>query len=47
MQPLEGLTVVALEHAIAAPFAPRQLADLAELGVDADEIAVLRAADTI
>lgn len=26
--PLEGLTVVALEHAVAAPFATRQLADL-------------------
>ena len=28
MQPLKSLTVVALEHAIAAPFATRQLADL-------------------
>jgi len=28
MQPLEGITVVALEHAIAAPFCTRQLADL-------------------
>jgi itaconate CoA-transferase len=28
MQPLQGITVVALEHAIAAPFATRQLADL-------------------
>lgn len=28
MQPLLGITVVALEHAIAAPFATRQLADL-------------------
>jgi itaconate CoA-transferase len=28
MQPLSGLTVVTLEHAIAAPFATRQLADL-------------------
>lgn len=28
MQPLHGLTVVALEHAVAAPFATRQLADL-------------------
>lgn len=28
MKPLEGITVVALEHAIAAPFATRQLADL-------------------
>ena len=26
MQPLKGITVVALEHAIAAPFATRQLA---------------------
>jgi itaconate CoA-transferase len=28
MQPLQGITVVSLEHAIAAPFATRQLADL-------------------
>ncbi|CAN0407736.1 unnamed protein product, partial [Phaeothamnion confervicola] len=28
MQPLSGITVVTLEHAIAAPFATRQLADL-------------------
>lgn len=28
MRPLEGMTVVSLEHAIAAPFATRQLADL-------------------
>jgi len=28
MQPLKGLTVITLEHAIAAPFATRQLADL-------------------
>jgi itaconate CoA-transferase len=28
MLPLEGLTVVALEQAVAAPFATRQLADL-------------------
>ena len=28
MRPLDGLTVVALEHAIAAPFCTRQLADL-------------------
>ena len=28
MQPLQGVTVVTLEHAIAAPFATRQLADL-------------------
>jgi crotonobetainyl-CoA:carnitine CoA-transferase CaiB-like acyl-CoA transferase len=28
MQPLEGITVLALEHVIAAPFATRQLADL-------------------
>jgi crotonobetainyl-CoA:carnitine CoA-transferase CaiB-like acyl-CoA transferase len=27
-QPLEGITVVSLEHAVAAPFATRQLADL-------------------
>ena len=28
MRPLEGFTVVTLEHAIAAPFCTRQLADL-------------------
>src|ERR1700685_964286 len=28
LRPLEGITVVALEHAIAAPFCTRQLADL-------------------
>jgi len=28
MQPLAGVTVIALEHAVAAPFATRQLADL-------------------
>lgn len=28
MKPLEGITVIALEHAIAAPFCTRQLADL-------------------
>src|SRR6478609_7039304 len=28
MQPLNGITVVALEQAVAAPFATRQLADL-------------------
>lgn len=28
MLPLEGITVIALEHAVAAPFATRQLADL-------------------
>ena len=28
MRPVEGITVVTLEHAIAAPFATRQLADL-------------------
>ena len=28
MQPLKGITVLALEHAIAAPFATRQLADM-------------------
>ncbi|MGO4429471.1 CoA transferase, partial [Streptomyces sp. MCAF7] len=27
-QPLDGITVVALEQAVAAPFATRQLADL-------------------
>ena len=27
MRPLEGLTVVSLEHAVAAPFCTRQLAD--------------------
>jgi itaconate CoA-transferase len=28
MRPLEGITVITLEHAVAAPFATRQLADL-------------------
>ena len=28
MKPLQGITVVTLEHAIAAPFATRQWADL-------------------
>src|SRR6187401_1591824 len=28
MRPLDGITVVTLEHAIAAPFCTRQLADL-------------------
>lgn len=28
MQPLDGITVIAFEHAVAAPFATRQLADL-------------------
>ena len=28
MRPLEGITVVSLEHAIAAPYCTRQLADL-------------------
>ena len=28
MRPLEGITVVTIEHAIAAPFCTRQLADL-------------------
>src|SRR6185503_8689312 len=28
MRPLDGITVVALEHVIAAPFCTRQLADL-------------------
>ena len=27
-RPLDGITVIALEHAVAAPFATRQLADL-------------------
>ena len=33
MRPLQGITVVTLEHAIAAPFATRQLADLGLLGL--------------
>src|SRR3989304_1140972 len=28
MRPLDGITVIALEHAVAAPFCTRQLADL-------------------
>jgi itaconate CoA-transferase len=28
MRPLDGITVLTLEHAVAAPFATRQLADL-------------------
>jgi itaconate CoA-transferase len=28
MRPLDGITIIALEHAVAAPFATRQLADL-------------------
>jgi itaconate CoA-transferase len=28
VRPLDGITVVSLEHAIAAPFCTRQLADL-------------------
>ena len=28
MLPLEGMTIISLEHAVAAPFATRQLADL-------------------
>src|SRR5262245_35749984 len=28
MRPLDGIMVIALEHAVAAPFATRQLADL-------------------
>jgi putative flavoprotein involved in K+ transport len=33
-RPLDGITVVSLEHAIAAPFCTRQLADLAAAGVE-------------
>ena len=28
MRPLDGVTVVTIEHAVSAPFATRQLADL-------------------
>jgi hypothetical protein len=31
IRPLDGITVVSLEHAIAAPFCTRQLADLGAL----------------
>ena len=49
MQPLRGLTVVALEHAIAAPFATLAHTDaiLAELGVDRAVVAALRAAGAV
>jgi crotonobetainyl-CoA:carnitine CoA-transferase CaiB-like acyl-CoA transferase len=58
MQPLKGLTVVTLEHAIAAPFATRQLADLgarvihsdtilAELGYSPTQIEALHAAQAV
>ncbi len=42
MQPLKGLTVVTLEHAIAAPFATRQLADLGArvIKIDARVLAI-------
>ena len=33
LQPLKGITVVTLEHAIAAPFATRQLAELGARGI--------------
>src|SRR3954471_101083 len=33
MLPLEGITVVSLEQAVAAPFASRQLADLGARGI--------------
>src|SRR5574340_675692 len=33
MRPLRGITVVTLEHAVAAPFATRQLADLGARGI--------------
>ena len=39
MKPLSGITVVTLEHAIAAPLATRQLADLGILGPDTGELA--------
>ena len=32
--PLEGITVVSVEHAVAAPFATRQLADLGARALD-------------
>ena len=44
MQPLQGLTVVTLEHAIAAPFAQ---AILGELVLDATAIAALHAVGAI
>ncbi|BCN36860.1 hypothetical protein ALDI51_01790 [Alicycliphilus denitrificans] len=39
-RPLDGITVVSLEHAVAAPFATRQLA---ELGWSAGQIDALQA----
>src|SRR5690606_7232108 len=35
-RPLDGITVVTLEHAIAAPFCTRQLADLGARGIQVE-----------
>ena len=48
MRPLNGITVVTLEHAIAAPFATRQLADLGArvIKVERPGVGTSRAATT-
>jgi crotonobetainyl-CoA:carnitine CoA-transferase CaiB-like acyl-CoA transferase len=48
MRPLDGITVVTLEHAIAAPFCTRQLADLGArvIKVERPEAAISRAPTT-
>ena len=37
-RPLDGITVVSLEHAIAAPFCTRQLADLGARVIKVDKV---------
>jgi len=45
MRPLDGITVVTLEHAIAAPFCTRQLADLGARVIKVERPGVARAYD--
>jgi len=49
MLPLEGITVVSLEQAVAAPFATRQLADLGArvIKVERPEVGTLPVATTL